>query len=84
MSRSLVITAIALIAAFALVLAFAGPTCAFGFVGCGEGTNECGYDCPGSAGGGEGMNCMKSGDPFEMCVCNVMVCHTAACDVTEA
>lgn len=66
MSRSLVITAIALIA------------------GCGEGTSECGYDCPGSAGGGEGMNCMKSGDPFEMCVCNVMVCHTAACDVTEA
>lgn len=49
--------------------------CAFGFFGCGQGSNECGYDCPGS------MNCVPSGNPFDECECTGGECDTIECTV---
>jgi hypothetical protein len=41
--------------------------------GCGQGTNECEYDCPGT------MNCVRSGNPFQMCSCTSGTCKTVEC-----
>lgn len=82
--RSLVFTALVLAATVGLIFA-GGPSCAWGFMGCGEGTNECRYDCPGTPPGQDptGMNCMRSGNPFEMCYCDGMFCATTLCDDVE-
>ncbi len=77
LARSLMLTAAVLLAATGFLLA-SGPSCAWGFRGCGEGTNECRYDCPGT------MNCVRSGNPFEMCQCDAMTCVTTMCDDVEA
>jgi hypothetical protein len=47
--------------------------CLAGEVGCGQGSNLCKYDCPGT------FNCVRSGNPFEMCSCSGGECVTSGC-----
>jgi hypothetical protein len=62
-----------------LLFASAGHTslptvgCLAGEESCGEGSNLCKYDCPGT------FNCVRSGNPFEMCSCTQGECVTSAC-----
>jgi len=69
---TLFFTAILVLAAMTLPSSpFLGKACADG--GCGEGTNQCKYDCPGI------MNCAKHSDPFKYCACSGGECTTSNC-----
>jgi hypothetical protein len=74
-ARSLAFAALALITTIGVGYAFSdGPTCAWGFAGCGPETGMCKADCFTL------MSCAPNGNPFDQCECAGSFCYTTFCE----